>query len=144
MSSTILHQDTGNGNPEPDPATYTEIAQVTWRGPLTISEQDNPHRLVTHPSGWQFHIEAGYVFARSPAGRVYLLDGVPARTILETLTPTVVTCADCGTDIQLNLDTPHIPGAGYVCFDCLTYYVGRPIFLADPVIQQVEPDHAKS
>lgn len=126
MSENSIHQVPETDNSlEPDPATYTEIAQLVWSGPLTISEQDNPHRLVAHPSGWQFHIEAGLVFAHSPIGNDYLLDGVPARTIIEALT----VCTDCAQ--QANI---YVPDVGMVCYSCLRPYVNS----------LLEPDHAKS
>ena len=97
----------------PSSSVYAEIARVTGNGDLTITETSNPHRFVVHPSGWRFCTEEGFVFAFSPGRGSYIVDGVPARTIIEALTR----CVDCGQPAST-----HIPNVGMICWDCLRNY----------------------
>lgn len=97
----------------PSSAIYAEIARVTGNGDLTVTETSNPHRFVVHPSGWSFRVEEGFVFAFSPGRRLYIVDGVPAMTIIEALT----CCVDCGQPA-----TTYIPNIGMICWDCLHNY----------------------
>jgi hypothetical protein len=79
--------------------TYLEIAGIAWRtGEMCISEAGNPRRYAIHtPTRWIFIVEwcavgEPFAFAICPtSGTWYLLDGPPARSIIELLAPT---CAE--------------------------------------------------
>ncbi len=143
MNENILHQVPENTKSplDPDFDTYREIVQLVPQ--MQLSATSNPHRTVVampflsadpnQPHIWTFAADDTHVFAKSPTNEIYVIDGVAALAVTALLQ--VARCADCAVEIQPHL-APYIPGPGHVCFDCLTYYVDRPIHLPDPEVAQ--------
>jgi len=88
MSNNSIPQPAGNGNPlDPDYDTYREI--VTLIPEMQVSVTSNPRRFVT-AQGWRFVLDyegpfGSLVFGESPAGDIYLVDGVAAMRVMELL-----------------------------------------------------------
>ncbi len=139
----ILHQVPKNTKSplEPDSDTYREIARLVPE--MQLSTSGNPHHYVT-AQDWKFVADHNgtLVFGQSPAGKIYLVDGVPGLAVtalleLDRPASPVVHCADCHIAMDPTL-APHIPQIGHVCYDCLTYYVGGLPFLPNPEILDPE------
>lgn len=75
MDKHTLTQVGENRNIEASGAIYTEIAHAAWRYACL---NEAPEEI-----GWRFRVENGLVFARNGGDVEYLVDGVPARFILE-------------------------------------------------------------
>lgn len=74
-TTTVAHKPRNVNIVEATGTTYTEIAIAAWRVAC----------LGERPTTWHFRVENGLVFARNGEGNEYLVDGVPARFILEMM-----------------------------------------------------------
>ncbi len=93
MSNNSIPQVPEPGNPlDPDFDTYREIVSLIPQ--MTVTKIGNPHHYVV-AQGWRFAVDitppdqwhdgCPFVFGESPAGRIYLVDGIAALTVVEMI-----------------------------------------------------------
>lgn len=108
---------------------------VDWPGSTWQAKVKKEQRPLRTPNDWKA------ATSRSSSRRCFKDFGAAAGAFLDACACRVMDlrvkcrCADCGREM-VRAYAPHIPMVGHVCYDCLTYYVGLPIFLPDPLVEK--------